>query len=44
MIFIGCVGVIIGTVITSTAKNLSIFIGGRFLLSFFATLATTSAP
>lgn len=44
LIFIGCAGVIVGTIVTSTAKTLSIFVGGRFLLSFFATLATTSAP
>ncbi|KAI1815684.1 general substrate transporter [Poronia punctata] len=43
-IWIGCVGVIIGTVITGLATNLPVFIGGRFLLSFFATLATTAAP
>ncbi|KZT53878.1 sugar transporter [Calocera cornea HHB12733] len=43
-IFIGCCGVLVGTIITSTATSLSTFIGGRFLLSFFATLATTSAP
>jgi MFS family permease len=43
-IFFGCVGVVIGTVITGLATNLPMFIGGRFLLSFFATLATTAAP
>lgn len=43
-IFIGCCGVLVGTIITATAKTLAIFVGGRFLLSFFATLATTSAP
>ncbi|KAK8196500.1 hypothetical protein M8818_006665 [Zalaria obscura] len=42
-IFIGCFGVIIGTIITATAKTLPVFVGGRFLLSFFCTLATTSA-
>ncbi|KAF2260656.1 sugar transporter [Lojkania enalia] len=44
LIFIGTVGVIVGTIITSTAKNLSNFIGGRFLLSFFATLACSASP
>jgi MFS family permease len=34
----------VGTIITSTAKDLPTFIGGRFLLSFFSTLATTAAP
>ncbi|EJU05890.1 general substrate transporter [Dacryopinax primogenitus] len=43
-IFIGCVGVIIGTIITATAPTLGVFVGGRFLLSFFCTIATTSAP
>lgn len=43
-IFFGCLGVVIGTVVTGTATNLSTFIGGRFLLSFFATLTTTAAP
>jgi MFS family permease len=43
-IFIGCFGVIIGTIITGLATNLPMFIGGRFLLAFSATLATTAAP
>ncbi|KFZ19707.1 hypothetical protein V501_00546 [Pseudogymnoascus sp. VKM F-4519 (FW-2642)] len=43
-IFMGCFGVCIATVITSTAKTLPVFIGGRFLLSFFATCAHTAAP
>ena len=43
-IFIGCFGVIIGTIVTATAPSLGVFIGGRFLLSFFSTLATTTAP
>ncbi|KIX02965.1 uncharacterized protein Z518_06515 [Rhinocladiella mackenziei CBS 650.93] len=43
-IFIGCFGVMIGTIVTSTAKTMATFIGGRFLLSFFATWATTAAP
>ncbi|KAJ8133592.1 hypothetical protein O1611_g27 [Lasiodiplodia mahajangana] len=43
-IFFGCLGVIIGTIITGLATNLPMFIGGRFLLSFFATLTTTAAP
>ena len=44
LIFIGTVGVIVGTIVTSTAKNLSTFIGGRFLLSFFAQLACAASP
>ncbi|KAI0970749.1 lactose permease [Xylaria arbuscula] len=43
-IFFGCLGVIVGTVITGLATNLPTFIGGRFLLSFFATMTTTAAP
>lgn len=43
-IFVGTFGVCVGTIITSTAKDLPTFIGGRFLLSFFSTLATTAAP
>ncbi|KAJ3561907.1 hypothetical protein NPX13_g8766 [Xylaria arbuscula] len=43
-IFFGCLGVVIGTIVTGTATNLATFIGGRFLLSFFATLTTTAAP
>ncbi|KXL45117.1 MAG: hypothetical protein FE78DRAFT_90865, partial [Acidomyces sp. 'richmondensis'] len=43
-IFAGCVGVLVGTIITATAKDLATFVGGRFLLSFFCTLATTAAP
>lgn len=44
LIFIGTVGVILGTIVTSTAKTLPTFIGGRFLLSFFATLACSASP
>ena len=43
-IFVGCLGVMVATVITSVAPNLSTFIGGRFLLSFFATIAYASGP
>ena len=43
LIWIGCVGVMVGTIITSTAPNLATFIGGRFLLSFFSTLACTTS-
>jgi MFS family permease len=42
--FAGCLGVIVATVVTSLAPNLATFIAGRFLLSFFATIAYTSAP
>lgn len=43
-IFLGCIGVMIGTIVTSTAETQAVFVGGRFLLSFFCTWATTSAP
>ncbi|OTA57993.1 general substrate transporter [Hypoxylon sp. EC38] len=43
-IFFGCLGVCIGTILTALSTNLSMFIGGRFLLSFFATCAHTAAP
>lgn len=43
-IFIGTCGVVVGTIITSTAKDIPTFVGGRFLLSFFSTLASTAAP
>lgn len=41
---VGCVGVIVGTIVTATAKSTGVFIGGRFLLSFFATIACNTAP
>ncbi|PVI02831.1 sugar transporter [Periconia macrospinosa] len=44
LIFIGTVGVVVGTIVTSTAKTLPVFIGGRFLLSFFAQLACAASP
>lgn len=34
----------LGTIVTSTAKDIPTFVGGRFLLSFFSTLASTAAP
>jgi MFS family permease len=43
-IFLGCVGVLVGTIVTATAKTRGVFVGGRFLLSFFCTWATTSGP
>lgn len=43
-IFFGCLGVCIGTVVTSLSTSLPMFIAGRFLLSFFATCAHTAAP
>jgi hypothetical protein len=43
-IFVGCIGVCVGSVITATAPTLGAFIGGRFILSFFSTIATITAP
>ena len=43
-IFVGCLGVCVGTVVTSVAPTIPVFVGGRFLLSFFSTLATMSSP
>ncbi|KAF2117246.1 sugar transporter [Lophiotrema nucula] len=44
LIFIGAAGVIVGTIVTATARTLPTFIGGRFLLSFFAQLACAASP
>lgn len=44
IIFTGCVGVVVGAIVTATATTIGAFIGGRFLLSFFSTLANTAAP
>ncbi|KLJ11520.1 hypothetical protein EMPG_13289 [Blastomyces silverae] len=43
-IFLGCFGVCIATILTAMAPTLSVFIGGRFLLAFFAIVACTAAP
>ena len=43
MIFFGASGVLIGTIIVATAPTLPVFIGGRFILAFFATLAHLGA-
>ncbi|PGH00994.1 hypothetical protein AJ79_08058 [Helicocarpus griseus UAMH5409] len=43
-IFLGCFGVCVATILTGMAPTLGVFIGGRFLLSYFAIIATTSAP
>ncbi|KAK8070292.1 hypothetical protein PG994_006908 [Apiospora phragmitis] len=44
LIFLGAAGVAIGTVVTATATSLGVFIGGRFLLSFFAQMACSASP
>lgn len=43
-IFFGCLGVIVGTIVTALATSIPMLIGGRFILSFFATCACTAAP
>jgi MFS family permease len=43
-IFVGCVGTCVGAIVTAVAPTIPVFIGGRFLLSFFSTLASTAAP
>jgi len=43
-IFFGCLGVCIGTIVTSLSTSLPMLIGGRFILSFAATCAHTAAP
>ncbi|KAF2169399.1 hypothetical protein M409DRAFT_65076 [Zasmidium cellare ATCC 36951] len=42
-IFVGCLGACIGAIVTAVAPSLTAFIGGRFLLSFFAAIATQGA-
>ena len=43
-IFIGCLGTCLGAIVTSVAPTIPAFIGGRFMLSFFSTIATVAAP
>ncbi|KAK6459508.1 lactose permease [Scheffersomyces xylosifermentans] len=43
MILIGCWGTVVGAIITVVAHNRETLIAGRFFLSFFTTLANTSA-
>jgi MFS family permease len=43
-IFAGTVGVMVGTAITATARSLGVFIFGRFMLSFWATIACSATP
>jgi MFS family permease len=42
--FIGCVIVLVGTAIQTTANTLGQFIGGRFVLGFGASIASAAAP
>lgn len=43
-IFVGCLGVCVGAIVTATAPTLAGFIGGRFLLAFFSSIAVTASP
>ncbi|KAG2733417.1 hypothetical protein G9P44_002942 [Scheffersomyces stipitis] len=42
-IIIGLVGTIVGSIVVSSTHNHSAYIGGRFLLSFFSTIANCTA-
>ncbi|KAK9319315.1 general substrate transporter [Lipomyces orientalis] len=42
--FIGCLFVAIGTVVSATSKNLGQFMGGRFLLGFGVSIAASAGP
>jgi MFS family permease len=42
-IFVGSIGICVGTILTSVAPTIPAFIGGRFLLSFFASIANMSS-
>ncbi|KAK6460353.1 lactose permease [Scheffersomyces coipomensis] len=44
VIIFGCLGVVVGAVITAVSKNIGTLLAGRFILSFFTTLANTAAP
>lgn len=44
MVVFGCAGVVACAIFTATAPTLGSFIGARFLLSFFSTLASSAAP
>jgi MFS family permease len=43
-IFVRCLGVCLGTIVTATSPTLGGFIAGRFVLSFFGTIAQSAAP
>ncbi|CAN6633806.1 high-affinity glucose transporter Hxt2p [Trichomonascus vanleenenianus] len=43
-IIVGCIGVIVSTIIMATCKSLNAFIGGRFLLAVFTVIAAASGP
>lgn len=43
-IFGGCIGVLVGAIVTATSPTLGGFIAGRFVLSFCSTIACAAAP
>ncbi|KAI5803064.1 sugar transporter [Geopyxis carbonaria] len=43
-IFVGTLGCCVGVIVQGTATTLPTFIGARFLISFFTTIACTGAP
>ncbi|KAJ9654909.1 hypothetical protein H2198_006091 [Neophaeococcomyces mojaviensis] len=43
-IFVGCFGVCVGSIVTATSPTLGGFIAGRFVLSFFSTIAQSAGP
>lgn len=44
MVLFGCTAVVAFSIFTATAPTLGSFIGARFPLSFFSTLASVAAP
>lgn len=42
--FVGCIGICAGTIMNALSTNIGMFIGSRFIMSFFVTFAHTAAP
>ncbi len=42
--FIGVLGICIGTIINARSTSLAMFIGSRFVIAFFVTFAHAAAP
>jgi MFS family permease len=42
--FFGCIGICAGTVINALSTSVPMFIGSRFVMSFFVAWATIAAP
>lgn len=43
-ILVGSFGTVVGAIVTAVAPNINTLIGGRFLMSFFTTIACAAAP